>query len=245
MKKITMFMAIFIFMANCVTAQDTIANGSFVSIGINHTQSNFLHGISADFCFMEKISKKWDCGLGICIGHGNSSQFESTNTSSMPFTGFEIQRFEDGLFLAAAYSTSFGIFTAEYLYGFPFTQITASDDRCNIWVEDEEGDYITNSYTISRADGKNWFNFWDSSLRVSYLLPVYGCFHIRIFMEYEFIPYLREELINDNVQVTSSNWDEFETYYGQPIVNLYEASETVRKICSANRFNFGIGLILR
>ena len=59
---------------------------------------------------------------------------------------------------------------------------------------------------------------------------------------YDLMPQVNQSLINENVEINSSDWTEFNTYYGHPIVNLYEASETVRKVCSMSQLYFGVSI---
>ena len=256
MKKITMFMAIFIFMANCATAQDTIAENDSISshdssprCHLDFTPSYHRYGsqydcIGMQLAVMKEVSDKWAVGGGWLIDFFNRKEFTNIADESLPFNKLRTSTGKFGVFAAASYSTSFGIFMTEAWFGRAETTISAYDDRCEIEVETENSSYITNEYQLSRNDGKKWNPTITGSLALSYMIPLGEFFRLKFSVEYEFLPRIRKELVNDNVEFTSSNWDDFEAYYGHPVTNLYEASEDVRRICSISQFNVGIGFCI-
>lgn len=129
----------------------------------------------------------------------------------------------------------------EVWFGMAESTISASDNRCEIEISEETGSYISHRYDLSRNDGKKWSSTKNGSLALSYMIPLGEYFRFKFSVEYEFLPRIRKELVNNDVELTSSDWDDFETYYGHPVTNLYDASEDVRRICSISQFNVGIG----
>lgn len=120
--------------------------------------------------------------------------------------------------------------------------IYAYDERCVIEYETESTSGITHGFNIIRTDEQDWDYPLSGSIRASYQLPIVDVISLKLTIGYDFTSFIQSDLIKGNIEITSSNWDEFETYYGRPTLNLYDGSEDIRTICSLSRFYFGISI---
>lgn len=141
------------------------------------------------------------------------------------------------IFASVAYHLSKGLVFWDGRIGFNTIRFIAYDERCEI--DDDSG--VTHWYNIKRADGQEWATSTMVSARISYLLPI-KMVGVRFMIGYDLMPRVNQNLINEKAEITSSDWIGFNTYYGHPSVNLYEASEAVRKVCSMSQLYFGISI---
>jgi len=240
MKKHILLMLAVNLMAASVMGQDSIQNKTknIGEIYIGYQQYGFqnqclvlggkaLAGTHSKWSFGGGCESEFSIGL-------NTNKDENT---PFPMKGFKVHTGKAGIFASVAYHLPKGLIFWDGWFGLNFIDFTAYDERCEI--DDDSG--ITHWYKIERADGQNWTISTIVSARLSYLLPI-KTVGVRFMVGYDLIPRVNQNLINENVEINASGWTEFNTYYGHPVVNLYEASEAVRKVCSMSQLYFGVSI---
>ncbi len=225
------------------TAQDTTtALKSYPEFTIGFNTYSLQYGCPTfQFRFFVDVSPKIAVGGG--CGHDGWLYFgvNSESATVSPFCKFQTQAFNFGWALSAMYHFDKGHLELDGYFALCGYSFTAYDSRCEIEYDSDPGTSTTSWFTLYRADGKQWYSGFSYTLTLSYLLPITDRLHLKFAAGYDFTTPVKKELVNEATGL-SSNWDEFETYYGQPTINLYETFEEVRRICSIGHFHVGFGL---
>lgn len=181
---------------------------------------------------------KWSFGGGIEFKLPLGLVKDKTADSILPVKGFNVNTAWAGFYVSAAYRLPIGFAILDGCFGFNGIEFRAYDERCEI----DDGDGSTTSmYHINRSDRKNWGSDAALSIRASYLLPIKSV-GLRLMVGYDILPRVNRALIENETEINSHDWEDFQTYYGNPNVNLYEASEEVRRLCSMGQLYFGISI---
>jgi hypothetical protein len=119
------------------------------------------------------------------------------------------------------------------------------DKRYEYTYEDSDGNTnISHEFALLRADGKNWYSNVSGTLTLSYAIQISNIFYLKSSIGYDFIRPIKTELVNETIGI-SANWDEFNTYYGVPSMNLCEVSKGIDRICTMRKIHFGLCICLR
>lgn len=240
MKKHILLMLAVCLMAASVMGQDSIQNKTknIGEIYIGYQQYGFQNQcLVLGGKALAGTRSKWSFGGG-CESEfsiGLNTNKDENNLISMK--GFKVLTGKAGIFVSVAYHLPQGLIFWDGGLGLNLTEFLAYDERCEI---DDDSD-VTHWYRIKRVDGQNWGSSTIVSARMSYLLPI-KVVGVKFMVGYDLMSRVTQNLINENVEITSSDWTGFDTYYGHPSVNLYEASEAVRKVCSMSQLYFGISI---
>lgn len=225
MKKHILLMVAVSLMTASVMGQDSIQNKAknIGEIYIGYHQYGFQNQcLVLGGRALAGTHSKWSFGGGCESEFSIGLNTNKNENNPLPMRGFRVLTGKASIFVSVAYHLPKGLIFWDGCLGLNLTNFLAYDERCEI---DDDSD-VTHWYKIKRADGQNWGSSTIVSVRMSYLLPI-KMVGVRFLVGYDLMPRVNQNLINENVEITSSNWTEFNTYYGNPIVNLYEASEAM------------------
>lgn len=247
MKKITIFTTVIcLFMHLGSKAQDTIGLSSHnihAELSIGRQQYGLVHsGFTLELGFLFDASPRCSIGLGGHVGILCDRGEAVSLNSGTPFNRFNISASQFGFMITSSYHLKKGYVMLDGLLIFNNVSVSAQDDRCAIEVYDENN--TTSCYSIDRIDRERWYEKETCSIQISYLLPVTSFFGVKFTTGYYFTPIVNIKALSQDTEVYSSDWSEFQEYYGHPTVNLYESFESVRSICNAKKFYFVISLSL-
>lgn len=246
MKKITILTAIIILATGLAKGQDTIPSKCKLHIGAfaGIKTYGFQIGHSRhDMLVLYDLSSRWSIGGGFEMGGLFDFGFSKKTNDNFPLERFSCGVSCIGGFVTVSYRLNKGYLMFDAWLGKNGMGLSAYDQRCEIENELESGTTsITHRYDINRADGQDWDYPLSGSIRASYQLPIISVLSLKLTFGYDFTPLIQSDLIKGDIEITSSDWDDFETYYGQPTLNLYDSSEDIRAICSLSRFYWGISI---
>ena len=241
MKKFILLMVSVSLMTASVWGQDSIQNNAKV---ISEVYCGY-HQYGCQYkclAFGGKVlygtQSRWSFGGGWEVELPIGLNINKNESLFLPIKDFDVDAKKMVFFASVAYHLSKGFVFWDGRIGFNSIRFIAYDERCEI----KDGiETTTHWYQVKRADGQSWHPLLSVSARMSYLLPI-KMVGVRFMVGYDLIPRVNQNLINENVEINASGWTEFNTYYGHPVVNLYEASEAVRKVCSMSQLYFGISI---
>lgn len=245
MKKITILTTIIILASGLAMGQDTIPSKCKLHIGVfaGIKTYGFQIGHSRhDMLVLYDLSSKWSIGGGFEMGGLFDFGFSKKTNDNFPLERFSCGVGCIGGFVTVSHRLNKGYLMVDAWLGAKGIGVSAYDERCEIEYEYESGPSIIHSYNIIRTDGQDWDYPLSGSIRASYQLPIVDVLSLKLTIGYDFTSFIRSDLIKGDIEITSSDWDDFETYYGQPTLNLYDSSEDIRAICSLSRFYWGISI---
>lgn len=245
MKKKLFLITAICFAVGMVKGQDSVTNCTIKSHGeayIGYNQYGLQYGRPLfGGRLLKEVTPKWSIGGGFEFEFPYSIRTNKMEAAILPVNSFKVVSGRLGVYVTTSYQFNRGFVILDGWFGLNGIDIKAYDERCEL---DDGDNGITHWYKISRVDGKVWTRNVMGSIRLSYLLLITKNVGVRFMVGYNLWDCINKELVNDNTEIHSSNWQDFEQYYGQPTVNLYEASEAIRKVCAAGRFYYGINISL-
>lgn len=243
MKKTTILIATICFVVGIVKGQDSITNNNIKVHGelyIGYNQYGLQYGRPLfGWKLLKGVTPKLSIGGGFEGEIPFSIRTNEKEETILPVKNFLVKPGKMGVYVTVSYQLNRGYVMLDGWFGLNAIDIKAYDERCE--VDDGDGG-TTHWYNISRVDCKSWTQNAVGSIRLSYMLLIAKNVGVRFMLGYDLWDRINKELINDNIEIHSSDWQDFEQYYGQPTVNLYETSEAVRKICLSGKFYCGINI---
>lgn len=244
MKKITLLTVLISFVMVDAKAQDTLSKtpskwhyDSFIS----YHQYGLQYGCFGNgICFWYEANTRWWFGGGCDLEGIFTVGLKGEKDSDLLTRRISVSSGKVGLYASTACRLRHGFVIMDGWVGCNSVGCSAYDENCEIEYETESSTSITHNYQLSRVDGQKWGPSIIGSIRVSYLTPITDILAIKFTVGYDLCPRIYKDRLDSNCELTSTNWSDFEMYYGHPSTNLYETSESVRKICNASRFYFGI-----
>ncbi|MBR1849824.1 MAG: hypothetical protein IJ789_00460 [Bacteroidales bacterium] len=230
------------------------ANAAFAQIGLKVECYEGLKSTS-QFCM--------DAGLGAYFGnHWKTGLYYALETNNLmtihepegtPFSACRIIDGKIGVKLSAIYkfdtsmvSVAVGI---DLLCKFGHTRVEAYDSRCDRteWSA-EDGETPTSWFSLTHDGSQRWGRGVHPAIELSLYVPL-GARHnpnfmFRAYVGFNLLSPIPDELRTSKSVIGSSDWDEFETYYGRPEINIF--TETAAGVNFAERkivyCGFSIGL---
>lgn len=247
-KRILVLSSIIVLMMTNTQAQEaSVVMPSYTELSVCYNVYSRQYGCPAfHFRGLVDVTPKIAVGGGVGIEGWPFTHVSNETTIVPPFRKFRVSACKYGWALSAMYHFNKGHLELDGYIAICDYSFKAYDSRCVIVMESSEsGPTTTHWFTLQRADGKKWYSNVSYTLTLSYFLPINDWLHLKFGLGYDVTTPVKKELVNEATTLCSS-WDSFETYYGQPVINLYEASEGVRKACSIGHFHlcFGISYLL-
>lgn len=243
-KKFLVLSSIIVFvMINAQAQEASTILSSNRELAVSYNVYSQQYGCPAfQFRVFGDVTPKIALGGGFGLEGWPFTHVSSETAIVPPFHKLRVSGSKYGWALSAMYHFNKGHLELDGFLALCAYRFEAYDSQCEIVMESyESGPTTTHWFTLYRADGKIWYSGLSYTLTLSYLLPITNQLHLKFSAGYDFNTPVKKELVNEATALRS-DWDEFETYYGQPIINLYEASEGVRKACSIGHLHIGFGL---
>lgn len=114
----------------------------------------------------------------------------------------------------------------------------ATDERYE--GTDSDGD-VTNYFKLISNDGKFWNNFV-LTLEISYSISIEDGLNLGLFLGCDATPYIKKSFRDKSITSTSNEWDDFNTYYGKPCINIFKETATGMRMNSPVLFYFGVAI---
>lgn len=115
--------------------------------------------------------------------------------------------------------------------------LSAWDERYE--EEDAEGD-VTHTFELESVDGSKIGNPFVLTLELMYTIDVVEGLSLGLSLGCDVTHYIKDSFRHKSVTLTSNEWDEFEKYYGNPTLNIFEETAAGRAMSSPVVFYFGV-----
>lgn len=119
--------------------------------------------------------------------------------------------------------------------------LSAWDERYE--EEDAEGD-VTHTFELESVDGSKIGNPFVLTLELMYTIDIVEGLSLGLSLGCDVTHYIKDSFRHKSVTLTSTEWDDFEKYYGNPTFNIFEETAAGRKMSSPVVFYFGVSFVL-
>ena len=118
-------------------------------------------------------------------------------------------------------------------------ELSAWDER---YVEyDSEGDE-THAFELESVDGCKIGTLFLLTFELMYTIDIVEGVSLGLSLGCDVTHYIKDSFRNKPVELTSTEWDDFEKYYGNPTFNIFEETAAGREMSSPVIFYFGVSL---
>ena len=165
----------------------------------------------------------------------------STNEAEdFPFKGFGIDGFRLGIGPALRYNIPSRCENQSITL-----KAVVSYNRCNLRAFDERYTYVdsdgdkTHYFYLTTYDGKGFDIPMVLSTELSYTITLNSFLALELSVGCDITPSAKRQSLDKTITL-SAKWDDFETYYGSPTMNLLQQSKAGRILNNYTHIWFGI-----
>ena len=116
------------------------------------------------------------------------------------------------------------------------------DVKAKRYVEyDTEGDE-THTFELESVDGVKIGTPFLLTFELMYTIDIVEGVSLGLSLGCDVTHYIKDSFRNKPVELTSTEWDDFEKYYGNPTFNIFEETAAGREMSSPVLLYFGVSL---
>ena len=115
--------------------------------------------------------------------------------------------------------------------------LSAWDERYE--EHDAEGD-VTHTFELESVDGSKIGTPFLLTLELMYTIDIVEGVSLGLSLGYDVTHYIKDSFRHKSITLTSNEWNEFEKYYGNPTLNIFEETAAGRAMSSTVVFYFGV-----
>ena len=220
-----------------VTAQESSSPFIEMRMGPSFAEGS-LFGLDSKASVMKCIGNSWMVGGTFKYAFFNS---RAKDVTDFPLTSFSISTTRIGVGPVLRYNlpVQCGYQSLSFMAVVSVNSIglSAWDERYE--EEDAEGD-VTHTFELESVDGSKIGNPFVLTLELMYTIDIVEGLSLGLSLGCDVTHYIKDSFRHKSVALTSTEWDDFEKYYGNPTLNVFEETAAGRKMSSPVVFYFGV-----
>lgn len=201
-----------------------------------------IWGHSLYSSLMIPIANRWRAGGGIAVEFIKYNEYGAMGD---PACKLEAKRWDLGVhddiqFLLGSHHKVYHSLNLQLSAKYFEVSLTSSDKRAEHLEEDEDGSYVSYSYSIKPQNKGKWGPRFMSTVRLSYMLD-YKALHFEVGVGYDLVNPIYRQYRNAPTTLTSS-WEDFGQYYPTTGINPFTDWKCGKKLAKAGGFHIVIGI---